>query len=100
MKNKLSKYRSIAVIAGALIFNLVSSLLVWHPEGVTFNMKPMSIAEWICDIISTVWFFGGFVMMFFDIHRDEEEKVKNAIIKAKEELEKDGYSLEIDVKEE
>ena len=95
MKNKLIKYRSVVVIAISLIFNLVSSLLVWHPEGVKFNKTPMTVTEWVCDIIVIIWFFTGFLMMFFDIHQNEKEKIKEAIFEAKDELEKDEYSLEI-----
>ena len=95
MKNKLIKYRSVIVIATSLIFNLVSSLLVWHPEGVKFNKTPMTVTEWVCDIIVIIWFFTGFLMMFFDIHQNEKEKIKEAILETKDELEKDGCSLEI-----
>lgn len=96
MKNKLIKYRSVVVIATSLIFNLVSSLLVWHPEGVKFNKIPLTVTEWICDIVSIVWFFIGFLMMFFDVHQNEKMKIKEAILETKEELEKDSCSLEID----
>ena len=95
MKNKLIKYRSVVVIATSLIFNLVSSLLVWHPEGKVFNLTPMTVTEWIYDIVSTIWFFVGILMMFFDIHQNEKEKIKEAILETKAELEKDGCSLEI-----
>ena len=95
MKNKLIKYRSVVVIATSLIFNLVSSLLVWHPEGKVFNLTPMTVTEWICDIVSTTWFFVGFLIMFFDIHQNQKEKIKEAIFEAKEELEKDDCSLEV-----
>lgn len=99
MKNKLIKYRSVVVIATSLIFNLVSSLLVWHPEGKVFNSTPMTVTEWICDIISTIWFFVGFLIMFFDINQNEKEKIKEAILEAKDELDEDGCSLEISAKE-
>ena len=64
MKKVLIKYRSICVIASALIFNLVSSLLVYKPDGVVFNKTPLTVTEWICDILSTIIFFTGFIMMF------------------------------------
>ena len=99
MKNKLIKYRSVVVIATSLIFNLVSSLLVWHPKGKVFNLTPMTVTEWICDIVSTTWFFVGFLIMFFDIHQNEKEKIKEAILEAKDELDEDGCSLEISAKE-
>lgn len=98
MKNKLIKYRSVVVIAISLIFNMVTSLLVWHPEGQKFNTVPLTTTEWICDIISIVWFCVGFLMMFFDAFQNEKEKIKEAILEAKEELKIDGYSLEIEVK--
>ena len=60
MKNTLKKYRSIVVMATALIFYLVSSLLVWHPGGQLFNATPMTVTEWICDIVGIIWFFIGF----------------------------------------
>ena len=96
MKNKLIKYRSVVVIATSLIFNLVSSLLVWHPDGQKFNTTPLTVSEWICDIVSIVWFLFGMMMMFFDLHQNQKEKIKEAIFEAKEELEKDECSLEID----
>ena len=99
MKNKLIKYRSVVVIATSLIFNLVSSLLVWHPEGKVFNLTPMTVIEWICNIVSTIWFFVGFLIMFFDINQNEKEKIKEAILEAKDELDEDGCSLEISEKE-
>ena len=95
MKNKLMKYRSVVVIATSLIFNLVSSLLVWHPDGQKFNTTPLTVIEWICDIVSILWFLFGMMMMFFDIHQNQKEKIKEAIFEAKEELEKDECSLEV-----
>lgn len=96
MKNKLIKYRSVVVIATSLVFNLVSSLLVWHPDGHKFNTTPLTVSEWICDIVSIVWFLFGMMMMYFDIHQNQKEKIKEAIFEVKNELEKDDYSLEID----
>ena len=95
MKNKLIKYRSVVVIATSLIFNLVSSLLVWHPDGQTFNTTPLTVSEWICDIVSLVCFLFGMMMMFFDMQQNQKDKIKEASLEAKEELEKDGHSLEI-----
>lgn len=95
MKKTLKKYRSIVVMATALIFNLVSSLLVWHPEGQILNATPMTVTEWICDIIGIIWFFIGFLMMFYDIHQNEKDKIKEAILETADELEGEGYSLEM-----
>ena len=95
MKNKLINYRSVVVIVASFIFNLVSSLLVWHPDGQKFNTTPLTVTEWICDIVSIVWFLFGMMMMFFDIHQNQKEKIKEAIFEAKEELEKDDCSLEV-----
>ena len=89
MSKILKKYRGVVIIATSLIFNLVSSLLVWHPDGVIFNSHPMTIVEWVCDIISTIWFFIGFVMMFCDIHENEKQKIKEAILETNEELKND-----------
>ena len=78
MKNKLIKYRGVVVIATSLIFNLVTSLLVWHPEGKLFNLMPMTITEWICDIICITWFFIGFLMALYDANKDSKKQMEEA----------------------
>lgn len=88
MKKVMYKYKSIAIIAFALIFNLISSLLVYHPDGQIFNATPMTVIEWICDIISIICFFIGFLTMMYDIHQNEKEKVKEAIIESYYEVDK------------
>lgn len=93
MKNKIIKYRSVLVVASSLVFNLVSSLLVWHPEGVKFNATPETVTEWICDIIGFVWFLFGFAMMFFDLNLDGKRKIKEAILECDEELKTDRDSV-------
>ena len=86
LKNVLMKYRSVLVITSSFVFNLVTSLLVWHPEGVKFNRFPMTVTEWICDIVSLVLFFVGFSMLLFDSHDYEKKRIKEAVLEAKEEL--------------
>ena len=76
MKKTIIKYRGIIVISISLIFNLISSLLVWHPEGVSFNRRPMTVAEWICDIIATIILLIGFVMMLYDVGRNQREQIE------------------------
>lgn len=88
MKNVLTKYRSVVVIASSLVFNLISNLLVWHPEGTIFNRFPMTVTEWICDIISLVLFFIGFSMLLFDSHDYEKKRIKEAVLEARDELDK------------
>lgn len=99
MKKLLKRYRSVGVIAGSLLFNLVSSLLVYRPEGVIFNIVPQSVTEWICDIIALVVFFVGYLMLFYDFSEDNKQKQKEAlvegIIKAQEELSKDDVKLTV-----
>lgn len=74
------------VMGVALVFNLTSSLLVWHPSGRLFNSTPLTVIEWLCDIITIIGFFAGFAMLFFDINRDSKAKIKEAILEASEEL--------------
>lgn len=93
MKRRLKKYRSTVVIGTALVFNLISSLLVWKPKGVIFNLRPMTVIEWICDIISIIWFFVGFTMLFFDVHENEKQKIKEAILETNEELKNDKEAV-------
>ena len=75
----LKKYRSVLVMATSLIFNLISSLLVYRPEGVPFNKSPLTVAEWICDIVSMIVFAVGLLMMFYDINSDWKQKIKEAL---------------------
>lgn len=89
MKRVLKKYRSVVVIGAALVFNLVSSLLVWHPDGKMFNIRPMTVTEWVCDIIAIIGYCTGFVMMLFDANKDTKDKIKEAFLEANEELKKD-----------
>lgn len=75
----IKRYRSVVVMAVSLIFNLVSSLLVYRPEGVKFNMTPLTVTEWICDIISIIVFAVGLLVMFYDINSDQKRKIKEAL---------------------
>ena len=75
----LKRYRSVVVMAASLIFNLVSSLMVYKPDGVKFNMTPITVTEWVCDIISMIVFASGWLMMFYDINRDQKVKIKEAL---------------------
>ena len=75
MKKVLIRYRSVCVIAGSLVFNLVSSLLVYKPEGVVINKTPLTITEWICDILSMTLFFVGMLMLLYDSNKDGKESV-------------------------
>lgn len=53
----------------------------------------MTVVEWIFDIISLVWFFIGFAMMFFDLHLDEKRRIKEAVLECNEELKADENSI-------
>lgn len=98
MKNKLIRYRSIVVIATSLIFNLVSSLLVWHPEGMKFNKIPMTVTEWVCDIIGFVWFFTGILMAFYDSNKDSKIQLEEAFKRGAEIIKEAGVELEVEEK--
>lgn len=77
------------VIGAALVFNLVTSLLVWHPASKTFNITPMTVTEWVCDIIAVIGCSVGFAMMLFDANKDTKDKIKEAFLEANEELKRD-----------
>lgn len=90
IKNKLKKYRAIGIIAGAMGFNLIESI-VFAQNGKPFNLKPLSIGEWICDIISTLGFIFGAMMAIYDLcdYRPKKTTVfkvsNNKIVEIKEE---------------
>lgn len=66
IKNKLKKYRAVGVVAGAMMFNIAESLL-FAKNGNTFNMKPMSLGEWICDDITDLIYIVGAMMATYDL---------------------------------
>lgn len=74
MKNELKKYRALFIIAGALIFNLIESLL-FAQNGNPFNLQPLSIGEWICDIISTLVLVVGVMMATYDMWKYKPKKI-------------------------
>lgn len=98
MKNKLIKYRGVVVIATSLIFNLVTSLLVEHPDGKLFNLYPMTITEWICDIIGVTWFFTGFLMALYDANKDSRIQMEQAFKKGADMLREVGVEFTVEDK--
>ena len=98
MKNKLIKYRSIGVMATSLIFNLVTSLLVEHPDGKMFNVHPMTVTEWICDIIGITWFFTGFLMALYDANKDSRIQMEEAFKKGADMLREVGVEFKVEEK--
>lgn len=86
MKSILVRFRGVWIVAVSLIFNLISSLLVWHPPGIQFNIAPMTIKEWVCDIISVVIGLFGFVIIFYDINLDTKKRIKEALVEASDEI--------------
>lgn len=55
----------------------------------------MTVTEWICDIVGIIWFFIGFLMMFYDTHQNEKEKIKEAILETADELEEKGATVQL-----
>lgn len=53
-------------MAIGLIFNLVTSSM-FAQGGNPFNLTPVSIGEWICDIVSILILVFGNMMMCYDI---------------------------------
>lgn len=66
MKNIIKKYRALGIVAAGMIFNLISSIL-FAKNGAPFNLQPLSIGEWICDIISSMIILFGAMTMAYDI---------------------------------
>lgn len=77
------------VIGTALMLNLASSLLVWHPDGKMFNTRPMTVTGWVCDIITVIGYCTGFAMILLDANKDTKNKIKEAFLEANEELKRD-----------
>lgn len=73
LKEKFKKYRALGVIATGMVFNLVESIM-FAQNGNPFNLKPLSIGEWICDIIATLIFLFGLMLMTYDIWKYKPKK--------------------------
>lgn len=65
IKEKFKKYRAVFVVALGMIFNLVESIM-FAKSGNPFNLKPLSIGEWVCDIISILVILFGVMLASYD----------------------------------
>lgn len=72
---KIKKYRAVIIFAVALIFNLVTSLYFGTGTELGLNLKPMSIGEWICDIISNTGVFFAVILGCYDVSKYNPQKV-------------------------
>lgn len=70
----LKKYRALLVIGGSMIFNLLTSML-FAKNGMPFNLKPLSVGEWVCDMVSMLIFFFGLMLMTYDIWEYKPKKM-------------------------
>jgi hypothetical protein len=80
------------VAISGLVFGLIESLLVYRPEGVIFNLKPLTVTEYILDIVGYAIFFYGMCLQMYDINLDEKQKIKDGLFEA---IEESGYDIEI-----
>ena len=74
MKDTLKKYRALGVIFIGMIFNVVESVL-FAQNGNPFNLKPLSVGEWVCDIITTLIVVFGFMMAIYDMWKCKPKKI-------------------------
>jgi len=81
----IKRYRGWFVMLLGMIFNLIESLLVYRPEGVIFNLEPLTVMEWILDIVAFAIVAFGFILTAYDINTDSKLKIKEGIIEAVDE---------------
>lgn len=62
----LKKYRSIFILTFFLLFNMAESLYFGQGTLKGYNNSPVSLAEWICDIISAIGAFTALVIAMYD----------------------------------
>ncbi|MBU5333560.1 hypothetical protein KQI61_15275 [Anaerocolumna aminovalerica] len=82
MKKFIIKYRAWLISIFGLVFGLIESLLVYRPDGVVFNVRPLTVAEWILDIISIAIFYFGIILAMYDANKDAKLKIKEGIMEA------------------
>lgn len=66
IKEKLKRYRALGVIAIGMIFNLIESVM-FAKNGNPFNLKPLSVGEWLCDIIAILIILFGLMLSSYDL---------------------------------
>jgi|GEM_PF-6719944 len=74
MKESLKKYRALGVIFIGMIFNVIESVF-FAQNGNPFNLKPLSVGEWVCDIIATLIVVFGFMMATYDMWKYKPKKI-------------------------
>ena len=63
MKKFIKEHNGLCIFIAGIIFNLLESLYFGIGTDIGFNLKPQSIAEFICDDISLIAILiGGYLM--------------------------------------
>lgn len=92
--NHLKRARGIYIFVFSMIFNFATSLYFGHGSSLGFNEHPLSIAEYVCDIFSSI----GQVISIYFIVNDSMFKM----ILIKKQLDKDrevvGHHMEVLIK--
>jgi len=73
-KVKLKKYRGLGIIALGMFFNVIESV-IFAKNGSPFNLDPLSVGEWICDIISSLIVIFGLMMATYDMWNFKPKKI-------------------------
>lgn len=60
------KYRSVFIFTAFLLFNLLESLYFGQGTPRGYNLYPINIWEWLCDIFSVAGMFFAGVMALYD----------------------------------
>lgn len=63
----IKKYRSVCIFATFLLFNLLESLYFGQGTAKGFNYEPVSVYEWICDIVSDIGMYFAIMMGTCDV---------------------------------
>lgn len=83
----LKRYRGAVLFCSALLFDAVQTLYFGIGSEKGFNLQPESIAEMICDYMTTGVILVGLILSMFDLYLFKA-RLENAVNKAKFESEK------------
>lgn len=67
LKARVKKYRAILVMLVFLVFNMLSSIYFGADSALGFNLIPMSVGEWVCDIVSRSGQYFALMMGIYDL---------------------------------
>lgn len=72
----IKEHKGVSMFITGIVFNFLESLYFEIGTEIGFNLKPLSIGEYACDIISAVLIVVGMYLMCLNIAKRLEVLIK------------------------